>query len=51
MQSAAACVGTRHHEVEVKSDAERRKRLTRVRVSDTVEQRMISGGSNDERLT
>ena len=39
------------HKVEMESDGERR-RLTRVyECSDTVEQRMNSGGRNDERLT
>ena len=37
-------------EVEMESDTERWK-LTRVECSDTVEQWMIPGGSNDKRLT
>ena len=43
------------HEVEMELDAERRRLTSIVTTlsicSDTVEQRMILGGSNDERLT
>ena len=35
----------------MESNAERRKRLTRVPFSNTIEQRMIAGGSNNERLS
>ena len=49
--TTVACVPD--HEVEMESDTDRRRRrLTRVyKCSDTIEQRMLPGASNDERLT
>ena len=47
LRNATTAVCVHDHQVEIEFDAERRRRLTRVQVSDTVEQRMIPGGNNE----
>ena len=54
LRNATTVTHVDDHEVEMKLDAERRLTSTVTTLSiysDTVEQRMIPGGSNDERLT
>ena len=54
-RNATTVAHVNDHEVEMELDAERRRLTSTVTTlsicSDTVEQRMIPGGSNDKRLT
>ena len=47
--NATTAARVHYHKVEMESDTERWRRL--YECSDTIEQRIIPGGSNNERLT